>query len=86
MSPMWLLGIWFQISPERDGRLRRLFRRLHVVNAFLIFGIVFHLLTFLFMEVGTLPWICLAYYICVLSPERIEAFRTCSAATAQHGT
>ncbi len=68
-APVWLVALYFDATPERDSRARRLFRRLRMKFVFVTLGIAFHLQILIFMRVGNFSFISLAYYLCLLRPK-----------------
>ncbi|HRX83860.1 MAG TPA: HTTM domain-containing protein, partial [Phycisphaerae bacterium] len=47
--PLLLLAVYFRATPNRTGRLRRLFARIHYIPVFVAIGVTMHLLTWLLM-------------------------------------
>ncbi|HRX86423.1 MAG TPA: hypothetical protein P5572_15485, partial [Phycisphaerae bacterium] len=75
-SPLLLLAVYFRATPQRPGRLRRLFARIHYIPVFVAIGVTMHLLTWLLMDVGTFTWVALAYYPAIARPTTIPRFIT----------
>lgn len=68
-APLLLLALWYRATPERPGRLRRLFNWVNYRRLFVLIGVVVHTGIFVLLEVGPFSWIMLAFYICLYRPE-----------------
>ena len=67
LAPLWLVARWFQHTPEKKGRVRRMFNRLRVNHLFFWSGIGLHLGILAFMIVGPFSLVMLAYYPLLLA-------------------
>lgn len=63
-NPLWLVAVWFAMTPDRPGRLRRWSNRLRVREGYAFVGVMMHLLILAFMNVGPFTAISLAFYPC----------------------
>lgn len=72
-NPIWLVALVLAEHPERAGRVRTWFRRLHLRWLYLGLGVVFHVLILLTMNVGPFGPISLAYYTAMVRPSEWEA-------------
>lgn len=70
-SPLLPLFTWWQATPERPGRLRRIANRLRLRWAWIATGVVFHIGIALTMRLGVFPWGMLALYPALLHPDEI---------------
>jgi hypothetical protein len=72
-SPLLLLAYWYRATPERPGRLRRLFNRFNFRRGFVLIGLAVHLGILAFLEVGPFSWIMVSLYICLYHPDEWRA-------------
>jgi uncharacterized membrane protein YphA (DoxX/SURF4 family) len=69
-APLMLLAAWYRRTPDRPGRLRATFNRLHFLEVYLIVGAVFHLGTHLTLQLGIFPFAVLSLYPAAFPPEQ----------------
>ncbi|HVV85240.1 MAG TPA: HTTM domain-containing protein [Kofleriaceae bacterium] len=72
-SPLLLLVVWFEVTADRPGRLRRWSNRLHLRHVWIATGVVFHLGIAIFLRLGVFPWGMLALYPVLLRAGEVEA-------------
>jgi hypothetical protein len=72
-APVMLLALHFRSTADRPGRLRRWFNRFDLRLAWVSFGMSLHLGIFVLMDVGPFSWITMSYYLCLFTPEELEA-------------
>ena len=72
-APLVLLAAWFRATPERDGRLRRLFTRVRARDLYVMVGVVFHLGLALTMRLGVFPFAMLSMFWVFFRPEEVAA-------------
>lgn len=70
--PVVLLAMHYRRTADRPGRLRALFNRLHVLEAYIFAGVLLHLGVWLLIDLGPFTWITLSCYFCLLPSERWE--------------
>lgn len=68
-SPLVLLAMHYRATPERPGRLRAWSNRWRLRDAFVAFGLSFHLGVMSLMEVGPFSPVTMAYYAALLAPD-----------------
>ena len=73
-SPLLLLAMWYRRTPDRAGRLRRLFARAHFRTSYLALGLALHLGIWATLEVGPFLGGILALYAACFSPAEWRAF------------
>lgn len=61
-APLFLLSLFYRRSADRGGRVRRLFNRVRIREAWLFLGISFHLGLVFTMRLGIFPLGMLALY------------------------
>lgn len=69
LSPLVLLALYYHSTADRPGRLRAWSNRLRLRDAFIAFGLSFHLGVMALMEVGPFSPMTMAYYAALLTPE-----------------
>ncbi len=74
-SPLLLLALWYRATPERPGRVRRLFNRINFRRVFVLIGLAVHLGILACLEVGPFSWIMLSMYLCLYRPEEWKRVR-----------
>lgn len=67
-APLLLLAMWHRRTPDRTGRVRRLFARVHFRTAYLVLGLALHLGIWATLEVGPFLGGILALYAACFSP------------------
>jgi len=68
-SPLLLLGLHYESTPDKNGRLRQLFNRIQYRKLFIVVGVGMHLGILLTMEVGPFTYASLAYYFTIRKPK-----------------
>lgn len=71
-APIVLVAAYYRRTAERPGRVRRLFNRLPVRNAYALIGLFFHLSLAVTMELGIFPFGMLALFPAFFRPEELE--------------
>ena len=72
-NPLWLVAVWYAMTPKRPGRLRRWSNRLHIREVYAGIGVAMHILILVFMEVGPFSAISLAFYPCFWHHDELVA-------------
>ena len=75
-APFVFLFVWYEVTADRPGRLRRVANRFHFRHVWLALGVAFHLGIALFLRLGVFPWGMLALYPALLRTDeliRLEA-------------
>lgn len=75
-APLLFLWVWYEVTAERPGWLRRWCNRLHLRHAWIAIGVMFHLGIALFLRLGMFPFGMLALYPVLLRADelvRLEA-------------
>jgi hypothetical protein len=79
-APLLLLAAFYRRTPDRPGRLRRLFSRLRARETYVAIGVVFHLTLAATMRLGIFPFAMLACFPAFFRPDELErAARWCFA-------
>jgi hypothetical protein len=68
-SPLLLLALWYQATPDQPGRLRAVLNGIHFRRLFVLIGLTMHVLLLLLMELGPFCWVSLSFYFCLFSPK-----------------
>jgi uncharacterized membrane protein YphA (DoxX/SURF4 family) len=71
-APLVLWFLWFEVTADRPGRVRRLVNRLHLRWVWIAIGVGFHLGIALLMQLGIFPWGMLAIYPVLLRRHELE--------------
>jgi hypothetical protein len=72
LAPAVPVLLWLRATADRGGRLRELSNRLHLLEVWVMLGIVFHLGLAAGLELGMFPWGCLALYPALCAPETLR--------------
>jgi hypothetical protein len=81
LAPIWLLAFWYRATRTRPGRLREWSNSWDLRLVYAAIGATFHVLIFVFMDVGPFGFVTLSYYACLFSPDEYRAFVTRRRAT-----
>lgn len=73
LAPLLLWVYWLRHTPERGGRLRAFIHKYDPRILFAAIGIALHLSILVSVDVGPFSWISLAYYLCMIPPDRWPA-------------
>ena len=68
LAPLWWIAFVFSMSKENKSRLARVMGRYRVRLVFALIGVVFHILLFIFMNLGPFSIISLSFYACLVHP------------------
>jgi hypothetical protein len=72
LTPLLAVYYWCRETPERGGRLRRLFAWLDLRLVWALIGSGFHVGIWVTMEVGPFSPIAMAYYLCFWHPDELK--------------
>lgn len=71
-APLLFLFVWYEVTADRPGRLRRWSNRLHLRHAWIAIGVLFHVGIAIFLRLGVFPWGMLALYPVLLRAAELE--------------
>jgi hypothetical protein len=72
LAPAVPVLLWLRATADRPGGVRKLINRLHLLEVWVMLGVVFHLGLAASVELGMFPWGCLALYPALCAPETLR--------------
>ena len=70
-APLLLLFVWYEVTVDHPGRVRRVCNRLHLRHVWLVIGVFFHLGIAIFLKLGVFAWGMLALYPVLLRADEL---------------